>query len=104
MATIEQLETIIDQLHGDMTFREILDEGLNVLESGRRGHHDFIVKSNIRALKSGPNRGLCRVDGGVVVIFGKRNRAITSATVVRKGAKLKSALDALVLDLACSDE
>jgi hypothetical protein len=76
-----------------MNFRRIMEKGLDYLESGRRANHDFVVKTNMRTLRSGPNRGKVRVDGAVLIMFGNRNRSFVQTAIVRNGESLLSTLD-----------
>lgn len=93
MATLENIAKTINTLQGDMPYRKVIDKNLNYLEGGRRAEHDFVVKTNMRTLRSGPNRGQIRVDGAVIVMFGNRNRSYVQTRVVRNGAKLLRTLD-----------
>lgn len=95
MATLETIASTIDTLHGDMTYRSVFKKGMNYLAEGRRANHDFIVKSNVRTLRSGPNRGKARVDGVTIVMFGRYDRSIVKTAVVRDSSKFLSTLDNL---------
>lgn len=96
MASLETIAKKIDTLQGDYTdFKRVISKELNYLTSGRRAGYSFMVRSNIRTLRSGPNRGKLRVDGAVVVVIGNRNPALVFSAVVRKGKNLLKTLDAL---------
>lgn len=99
MATLEKLTTKVDFLTGDMPYKRVLDKGLNVLESGRRANHEFVFRTNMRTLQSGPNRGKVRVDGAVVVMFGNKDRAKVQTAIVRKGEHLFNTLDRMAFAL-----
>lgn len=104
MATLEDIKNKINQLHGDMTYRRVIDKDLNYLESGRRADHDFVVKANLRTLRSGPHRGLIRVDGVIVVMFGKRKRSIVQTAIIREGASFLLHLDQMAATLGALGE
>lgn len=95
MATLADIATKIDSLHGDMTYRQVQNNQLDYLAEGRRANHSFVVRSNIRTLRSGPNRGKVRVDGAVVVMFSnnRRNRHQVLSSLVRKGENFLPTLD-----------
>lgn len=96
MASLETIATKIDNLQGDYSdYKRILTKELNYLTDGRRAGYNFVVRSNIRTLRSGPNRGKLRVDGAVVVMIDNKNPARTSARIVRKGKNLLRTLDSL---------
>lgn len=99
MATLEQIANKIDGLRGDMTYRKVMDRELNYLEAGRRANHEFVVRTNMRTLRSGPNRGKVRVDGVVVVMYGNRDRTQVETAVVRQSARLLPVLDKLSTNL-----
>lgn len=100
MATIQEISEKIDTLRGDMTYRKIIDKNLNYLAQGRRADHDFVIKTNMRTLRSGPNRGKVRVDGAVIVMFGNKDRTMVVSELVRKSDELLSTLDRLASDLS----
>lgn len=95
MAKLTEIAEKIDNLRGDMTYREVKNKSLDYLAEGRRANHTFVVRSNIRTLKSGPNRGKVRVDGAIVVMFSnnRRNRQEVLTSLVRKGNDFLPALD-----------
>lgn len=95
MATLQEISEKIDTLRGDMTYRKIMDKNLNYLAQGRRADHDFVIKTNMRTLRSGPNRGKVRVDGAVIVMYGNKNRTMVVSKLVRKSDQLLSTLDRL---------
>lgn len=100
MASLKVIETKIDTLHGDyVNYKRILTKELNYLTDGRRAGYSFVVRSNIRTLRSGPNRGKLRVDGAVVVMVGNRNPQQVEVAVVRKGKNLLRTLDSLAESL-----
>lgn len=100
MATLQEISEKIDTLHGDMTYRKIIDKNLNYLAQGRRANHDFVIKTNMRTLRSGPNRGKVRVDGAVIVMYGNKDRTMVVSELVRKSDELLSTLDSLASDLS----
>ena len=93
MATLENIQSKINSCHGDMTYRRVTERGLDYLESGRRANHDFVIRTNMRTLRSGPHRGRIRVDGAVIVMFGIWNRTIVQTAIVRDGANFLRTLD-----------
>lgn len=95
MATLEKIASQINSLQGDLTFQRVMSKDLNYLEQGRRSGHEFVVRTNMRTLRSGPNRGKIRVDGAVLVMFGNKNRAIIETAIVRNGKRLLNTLDRL---------
>jgi hypothetical protein len=100
MASLETIENKIDTLHGDYAdYKRILTKELNYLTDGRRAGYSFVVRSNIRTLRSGPNRGKLRVDGAVVVMVGNRKPQEVEVAVVRKGKNLLRTLDSLAKSL-----
>lgn len=103
MATLEELSTTIDKLKGDMTYRKLIDKGFTAAATGRRANHDFVMTTNHRTLRSGPNRGKTRVDGAVVVMFSNRDRQFVSTAIVRKGENLLNTLDSLAQEIAAYD-
>lgn len=100
---MESLETItnkINDLHGDYSnYKTILNKELVYLADGRKAAHSFVVRSNIRTLRSGPNRGKIRVDGAVIVMIGNRNPKDTETALVRNGRNLSKTLDTLASKL-----
>lgn len=99
MATLQEISEKIDSLHGDMNFRKVMDKNLDYLALGRRANHEFVVRTNMRTLRSGPNRGKVRVDGAVITMYGKRNRDLTETRLVRSSETFLSTLDMMVSDL-----
>jgi len=99
MATLENIASTINTLRGDMTFRRVLDKSLDYLDHGRRANHDFVVRTNMRTLRSGPNRGKVRVKGAVLVMFGNKNRSVVTTAIVEDGAKLLNTLDNMAATL-----
>jgi len=93
MATLENIQSKINSFHGDMTYRRVMERGLDYLESGRRANHDFVIKTNMRTLRSGPHRGRIRVDGAVIVMFGNWNRNTVQTAIVRDGVNFLRTLD-----------
>jgi hypothetical protein len=104
MATLQEISKKIDSLHGDMTYRKVMNKNLNYLAQGRRSNRDFVVKTNMRTLRSGPNRGKVRVDGAVITMYGKRHRDMTETRLVRKGEDLLPILDAMSQDFSLINE
>lgn len=99
MATLQEISEKIDTLHGDMTYRKIMEKNLDYLVLGRKANREFVVRTNMRTLRSGPNRGKIRVDGAVIVMYGKRNRDFTETRLVRSSENFLSTLDLMVSDL-----
>jgi hypothetical protein len=104
MATLENITNKINTLRGDMNYRRVMEKGLDYLENGRRANHDFIVKTNMRTLRSGPNRGKIRVDGAVLVMFGNKDRSFVQTAIVRDGTALLGTLDRMAETLAVYSE
>lgn len=100
MARLTQIANKIDELTGDMNYKDVIKKNLAYLAEGRKADHSFVVRSNIRTLKSGPNRGKVRVDGAVVVMFGNKH-APTKAVckLVRRGNNLFRTLDSMALEM-----
>lgn len=99
MATLEELAITINKLQGDMTYRKLIDKGFTSAATGRRANHDFVMTTNHRTLRSGPHRGLTRVDGAVLVMFANKDRHYVSTAIVRKGTNLLKVLDSMVQEL-----
>jgi hypothetical protein len=99
MAKLQEIADKINTLHGDMTFRKIMEKKLDYLALGRRGNHEFVVRTNMRTLRSGPNRGKVRVDGAVITMYGKRHRNFVEASLVRNSEKLLPTLDIMITEL-----
>lgn len=99
MATLQEITAKIDTLRGDMTFRGVMNKELDYLALGRRANHDFVVRTNMRTLRSGPNRGKVRVDGAVIVMYGNRNRTQVASALVRHSDRLLPTLDKLASNL-----
>lgn len=94
---LETLKTKIDDLKGDYSdFKQIIDGNLAILESGRRAGRDFVVKTNMKTLRSGPNKGKVRVNGAVLVMFGKRDRTVVRSTLITKSKNFLDSLDGMV--------
>ena len=100
MATLQEISKKIDNLQGDMTFRQIMNKKLDYLVLGRRANHEFVVRTNMRTLRSGPNRGKVRVDGAVIVMYGNKDRTMVVTELVRKSDELLTTLDSLAAELS----
>jgi threonyl-tRNA synthetase len=87
MATLQEISEKIDTLRGDMTYRKIMEKNLNYLVLGRKANHEFVVRTNMRTLRSGPNRGKVRVDGAVITMYGKRSHEFKERKVTADEAK-----------------
>jgi hypothetical protein len=100
MASLRSIEEKIDELSGDYKeYDSILKRNLNYLADGRRKGYSFVVRANIRTLRSGPNRGKIRVDGALVVMIGNRNPTHVVGKVVRHRSKFLDSLDFLVSEI-----
>lgn len=104
MATLQQISDKINSLSGDMTYRKVLEKELDYLAQGRRANHDFVIKTNMRTLRSGPNRGKVRVDGAVIVMYGKPSRhrstrPMVATALVRQSDRFLATLDNLATAL-----
>jgi hypothetical protein len=104
MATLQQIAEKIDNLQGDMTFKRVMEKDFNYLTLGRRANREFVVRTNMRTLKSGPNRGKIRVDGVVVTMYGKRHRQISETRLIRRGENLLTTLDGMASILSLMNE
>lgn len=100
MATLQEISEKIDTLRGDMTYRKIMEKNLDYLVLGRKANREFVVRTNMRTLRSGPNRGKVRVDGAVIVMYGNKNRTMVASKLVRKSDKLLATLDSLASTLS----
>ena len=99
MATLQEISEKIDTLRGDMTYRKIMEKNLDYLVLGRKANREFVVRTNMRTLRSGPNRGKIRVDGAVITMYGKRNRDFTETRLVRSSENILYTLKMMVSDL-----
>lgn len=104
MATLQQIAEKIDDLQGDMSFKRIMEKNFDYLTLGRRANREFVVRTNMRTLRSGPHRGKIRVDGVVVTMYGKRHREISETRLIKTGEKLLPTLDKMVEVLALMNE
>lgn len=97
MTTLQEISDKIPSLRGDMPYRRVMDKELDYLAQGRRSNHDFVVRTNMRTLRSGPNRGKIRVDGAVIVMYGKRlkSQSMIASALVRRSDRLLPTLDKL---------
>lgn len=104
MTTLKTITETINTLKGDLTFDKIKNKNLNFLAIGRRADHDFVVRTNMRTLRSGPNRGKIRVNGAIIVMFGNRNRNTVRTAIVTSSAKFLETLDKMAKSLTNHSE
>ena len=104
MATLQEISEKIDTLRGDMTYRKIMEKNLDYLVLGRKANREFVVRTNMRTLRSGPNRGKIRVDGAVITMYGKRHRELSETRIVRKSTDFLPVLDGMVTVLGLMGE
>lgn len=96
---LEELQKTIETMSGDYTWKTIQKKNLNFVTSGSRGRHEFIVRPNMRTLRSGPHKGKIRVDGALIVMLGNKQKDVVRTAIVRKSSNLFRTLDDLVTRL-----
>lgn len=104
MASLETLEKTIDKLKVTLPFKKIIDRNLSILEKGRRGNHTFIATSNMRNVRSGPNKGKTRINGFLLIMISNKDHTLVQTAIVNKPEKFLPTLDRMAELLSIQEE